>query len=251
MIEKSNTVSTSHLDSSIPLMMGMNDMTYRPMTTSEIYSSSSSPAVRSLLSNTTSAANQNKRNLMIEERPQLLSMKGTAASRKKKRKSSNTLLSNTSVVLLSQRNQDPNMSSALFAMDVVNTNEDDSIPMVAADGSCLCSGCTKPRCGKCTLCEQSGFLYNTCVFRTCHVTRDHDEELQNLTEINSILEDDDTIDVGTRVYAEWEKNCWYWGHVTRQYSMKRNFSTVMCKYYSVTFEDGDKRSNINREVRTS
>lgn len=184
----------------------------------------------------------------------LLSMKSAASNHKKKRKTS---IPSDANALFSQNQggsgiTDPtNARIGLLPLELDSSN---SMPAtVSSDGTCCCLGCSLPRCGKCTLCEQSGFLYNTCVFKTCHVNRDNDEEIRNFNEIKSILEERDFLEVGSRVYAAWNKDDpksgWYWGAITKQYFMKRNFSNAMNEYYSITFDDGDKKCNVDREVR--
>jgi hypothetical protein len=164
-----------------------------------------------------------------------------AASKKKVKPSERSI---TSILLLSQRSGSDTTSTTVVADD-----EDDGL------GYCTCLGCTRPRCGQCTLCEESGFLYNTCLLKTCYRRRDYDTEQTNYNEIHKWLGTDrsDVLDVGTRVYAAWNPNDnrtggWYWGRIVKKYQMKRNYSHSINDYYTIEFDDGDVKKNVDRDV---
>lgn len=138
----------------------------------------------------------------------------------------------------------PEMS--LNAQNLFDTSNTTSLN---ADGTCNCFGCTRDRCNECTLCEHSGFLFNTCVFKTCYIIHNIDEEKRNLNEIDVILAIPDKLESGSRVYAAWDKNDpksgWYWGYVKSKYYVNRLSKRQV---FSIIFDDGDKKQHIDAEV---
>ena len=126
-----------------------------------------------------------------------------------------------------------------------------AVPAVTDDGKCNCIGCSRERCSKCTLCDHSGFLFNSCVFKTCYVKQNNEEEHRNLKEIDAMLSAPDALEVGAKVYAAWNKSDpksgWYWGHITRKTYTKTSKKYIV----SIIFDDGDKKQNIDLDVSLS